>query len=83
MFLVDSDIQRVVLLATTEETTVAQQVSHIPVKCQSRSWSQICTNVNSGSMVTHSKNKNPAGKVANPMICRGVSVLNLHRDHMS
>ena len=35
---VDSRIQGVVLAA--EETTVAQQVSHSPIKCQSRSWSQ-------------------------------------------
>ena len=35
---VDSHIQRVVL--ATEETTVTQQVSHRPIKCQSRLWSQ-------------------------------------------
>ena len=37
-------IQRVVL--ATEKTTVTQQVSHIPIKCQSRSWSQIRSKVN-------------------------------------
>ena len=40
----DIHIQRVVLAA--EETTVTQQVSHIPIKCQSRSWSQRGTKVN-------------------------------------
>ena len=39
-----SHIQRVVL--ATEETTVTQQVSHRPIKCQSRSWSQRGTKVN-------------------------------------
>ena len=41
---VDSHIQRVVL--ATEQTTVTQEVSHRPIKCQSRSWSQIGTKVN-------------------------------------
>ena len=35
---VDSHIQRIVL--ATEETTATQQVSHRPIKCQSRLWSQ-------------------------------------------
>ena len=44
--IVDSHIQRTVL-ATTEETTVTQQqVSHRPIKCQSRLWSQRGTKVN-------------------------------------
>ena len=41
---VDSHIQRIVL--ATEETTVAQGVSHRPIKCQSRLWSQRGTKVN-------------------------------------
>ena len=41
---VDSHIQRIVL--ATEETTVTQQVSHRPIKCQSRLWSQRGRNVN-------------------------------------
>ena len=41
---VDSHIQRSVL--GTEETTVTQQVSHRPIKCQSRLWSQRGTKVN-------------------------------------
>ena len=41
---VDSQIQRVVL--ATEETTVTQQVSHRPIKCQSRLWPQTGTKVN-------------------------------------
>ena len=41
---VDSQIQRLVL--ATEETTVTQQVSHRPVKCQSHLWSQRGTEVN-------------------------------------
>ena len=41
---VDSHIQRIVLV--TEETTVTQQVSHRPIKCQSRLWSQRGTKVN-------------------------------------
>ena len=40
----DSHIQRIVL--GTEETTVTQQVSLRPIKCQSRSWSQEGTKVN-------------------------------------
>ena len=41
---VDSHIQRIVL--ATEEFTVTQQVSHRPIKCQSRLWSQRGTKVN-------------------------------------
>ena len=41
---VDSHIHRFVL--ATEETTVTQQVSHRPIKCQSRLWSQRGTKVN-------------------------------------
>ena len=41
---VDSLIQRIVL--ATEETTVTQQVSHRPIKCQSRLWPQRGTEVN-------------------------------------
>ena len=41
---VDSHIQRIVL--ATEETTMTQQVSHRPIKCQSRLWSQRGTKVN-------------------------------------
>ena len=41
---VGSHIQRIVL--TTEETTATQQVSHEPLKCQSRLWSQRGTKVN-------------------------------------
>ena len=40
----DSHIQRIIL--ETEETTVTQQVSHRPIKCQSRLWSQTGTKVN-------------------------------------
>ena len=40
----DSHIQRIVLV--TEETTVTQQVSHRPIKCQSRLWSQGGTKAN-------------------------------------
>ena len=40
----DSHVQRIVL--TTEETMVAQQVSHRSIKCQSRLWSQRGTKVN-------------------------------------
>ena len=41
---VDSHIQRIVL--ATEETTLTQQVSHRPIKCQSPLWSQRGTKVN-------------------------------------
>ena len=41
---VDSHVQRIVL--ATEETTVTQQVSHRPIKCQSRLWSQRGTKFN-------------------------------------
>ena len=41
---VDSHIQRIAL--ATEETTATQQVSHRPIKCQSRLWSQRGTKVN-------------------------------------
>ena len=40
----DSHIQRIVL--ATEETAVTEQVSHRPIKCQSRLWSQRGTKVN-------------------------------------
>ena len=40
----DSHIQRIVL--ASEETTVTQQVSHRPIKCQSRLWSKRGTKVN-------------------------------------
>ena len=40
----DSHIQRTVL--ATGETAVTQQVSHRPIKCQSRLWSQRGTKVN-------------------------------------
>ena len=41
---VDSHIQLTAL--ATEETTVTQQVSHSPIKCQYRSWSQRGMEVN-------------------------------------
>ena len=41
---VDSHIQRIVL--ATKETTVTQHVSHRPIKCRSRLWSQRGTKVN-------------------------------------
>ena len=41
---VDSHIQHIVL--ATEDTTVTQQVSHGPIKCQSRLWSQRGIKVN-------------------------------------
>ena len=41
---VDSHIKRIIL--ATEETTVTQQVSHRPIKCQSCLWSQRGTKVN-------------------------------------
>ena len=44
LIVVDSHIQRIVL--ASEETTVTQQVSHRPIKCQSRLWSQRGTRVN-------------------------------------
>ena len=44
LLLIDSHIQRIVL--ATEETTVTQQVSHRPIKRQSRLWSQRGTKVN-------------------------------------
>ena len=44
VIVVDSHIQHIVL--ATEETTVTRQVSHGPIKCQSRLWSQRGTKVN-------------------------------------
>ena len=44
LIVVDSHIQRIVL--AIEETTVTQQVSHRPIKRQSRLWSQRGTKVN-------------------------------------
>ena len=40
----DPHIQRIVL--ATEETMVTKHISHRPIKCQSRSWSQRGTKVN-------------------------------------
>ena len=39
LLMIHTFIQRMVL--TTEETTVTQQVSDIPIKCQSRLWSNL------------------------------------------
>ena len=44
LLLLISHIQRIAL--AIEETTVTQQVSHRPIKCQSRSWSQTGTKDN-------------------------------------
>ena len=44
-YVVDTHIQHTVL--ATEEATIAQQVSHGPIKYQSRSWSRRGTTVNS------------------------------------
>ena len=44
LIVVDSHIQRIIL--ATAETTVTQQVSHRPIKCQSRLWSQRGTKAN-------------------------------------
>ena len=43
-----SHVQRILkkVVLATEETTVTQQVSHRPIKCQSRLWSQRGTKVN-------------------------------------
>ena len=41
---VDSHVQCIV--PATEETTVTQQFSHRPIKCQSHLWSQRGTKVN-------------------------------------
>ena len=47
VIIVDSQVQRIIVLATTtEETTVTQEVSHRPIKRQSRLWSQRGTKVN-------------------------------------
>ena len=46
LLVVDSHIIQRVVLTTTEETTVTQQVSHRPIKCQSCLWSQRGTKVN-------------------------------------
>ena len=44
LVVVDSHIQRI--FPATEESTVTQQVSHRPIKCQSRLWSQRGAKVN-------------------------------------
>ena len=44
LVVLDSHVQRVVL--ASEETTVTQQVSHRPIKCQCRLWSQRGTKAN-------------------------------------
>ena len=44
LFVIHTYVQRIVL--ATEETTVTQQVSHRPIKCQSRLWPQRGTKVN-------------------------------------
>ena len=48
---VGSHIQRTVL--ATEETTMTQRVSHRPIKCQSRSWSQRGTKVKGSHHADH------------------------------
>ena len=44
LLIVDSHIQCIIL--ATEESAATQQVSHRPIKCQSRLWSQRGTKVN-------------------------------------
>ena len=53
----DPHIQRIVL--ATEETTVTQQVSHRPIKCQSRLWLQRGTKVNGLSKVAITESTRP------------------------
>ena len=55
---IDSHIQNIVL--ATKETAVTQHVSHRPIKCQSRSWSERVTTVN-GSYNCESPLLKPTG----------------------
>ena len=68
---VDSHIQRIVL--ATEETTVTQQVSHRPIKRQSRLWSQRGTKVN-GSHHGDNPLLRPTGiQIATKKLCGSTS----------
>ena len=71
LHVVDSRIQRIVL--ATEETTVTQQVSHRPIKCQSRLWSQRDTKVN-GSHRGDNPLLRPTGiQIATKKLCGSTS----------
>ena len=61
--LINSHIQRIVL--ATEETTVTQQVSHRPIKCQSRLWSQRSTTRYSDQQGSKSRPKVVCGTTSN------------------
>ena len=67
---VDSHIQRIVL--ATEETTVTQQVSPRPIKCQSRLWSQRGTKVN-GSHHGDNPLLRPTGPNRDKKLCGSTS----------
>ena len=68
---VGSHVQRIAL--ATEETTVTQQVSHKPIKCQSRLWSQRGTKVN-GSHHGDNPLLRPAGiQIATEKLCDSTS----------
>ena len=64
---VDSHIQRIVL--ATGESTVTQQVSHRPVKCQSRLWSQRGTKVVDDILLV-GNNKQLLGKLKKQLMDR-------------
>ena len=71
VYVVDSHIQRIV--PATEETTVTQQVSHIPIKCQSRLWPQRGTKVN-GSHHGDNPLLRPTGiQIATKKLCDSTS----------
>ena len=65
---VDSHIQRVVL--ATEETTVTQQVSHRPIKCQSRLWSQRGTKVNGSHIMVITRYSDQQGSKSRQKVMR-------------
>ena len=69
LVVVDSHIQRIVL--ATEETAVTQQVSHRPIKCQSRLWSQRETK---GHIVWTTRYSDQQGSKSRQKLCDSTSI---------
>ena len=65
---VDSHVQRIVL--ATEETTVTQRVSHKPIKCQSRLWSQRGTKVATGHIMVTTRYSEQQGSKSRQTVMR-------------
>ena len=66
----DSHVQLIIVLLATEETTVTQQVSHRPIKCQSRLWSQGGTKVKTGYIMVTTRYSDQQGSKSRQKVMR-------------